>query len=350
MPVYLRKKQLKEKSRYYLDIYYNGHRRYEMLDLYQLNSRHPVDVISNREHKELAEKIRAKRELELTSQENDIRPKHKDNTYFIEYFDKWLREYRNKDLRLAKACYTYFLRFLTEKGIGIRITTREVTKDLVKKFKQYLDDNLNGETPYNYFGKFIKLCNDATETDLFRVNPCKGIKNIRSEGLKKDVLSIDEVKALKEATCSHIDVKRAFLFCLNTGLRWVDVSGLKWKHIDGDMVKLMQAKTGKEVVIYLNDAAMNILAERGKRNDLVFNLPSSSYASRALKQWVENAGIDKHISWHCARHSFAVNVLTHGADVKTVSSLLGHAGLKHTEKYTRVVDDLKRKAVQSINF
>ncbi len=350
MPVYLRKKQLKEKGRYYLDIYHNGHRRYEMLDLYQLNSRHPVDVLSNREHKELAEKIRAKRELELTSHENDIRPKHKGNTYFLQFFEQWVKDYRNKDVRLAKACYNHFKRFVTEKGIGARITTKDVTTELAKQFKGYLDEHLNGETPFNYFGKFIKLCNDATEADLFRVNPCKGIKNSRSEGLKKDILSIDEIKVLRDTECIHSEVKRAFLFCLNTGLRWVDVKGLRWKHIDGDMLKLMQAKTGKEVIIYLNDAAMNILADRGQRNDLVFILPSSTYAGAMLKKWVKDTAIDKHITWHCARHSFAVNILTHGADVKTVSSLLGHAGLKHTEKYTRVVDDLKRKAVANINF
>ena len=49
-----------------------------------------------------------------------------------------------------------------------------------------------------------------------------------------------------------------------------------------------------------------------------------------------------------ARHSFAVNLLNNGANIKTVASLLGHAGLKHTEKYTRAVDSLKREAIDSL--
>jgi integrase/recombinase XerD len=61
-----------------------------------------------------------------------------------------------------------------------------------------------------------------------------------------------------------------------------------------------------------------------------------------------NAGIDKHISWHCARHSFAVNALTRGDDVKTISSLPGLTIIKHTEIYTRVIDALKKKAVANI--
>ena len=58
--------------------------------------------------------------------------------------------------------------------------------------------------------------------------------------------------------------------------------------------------------------------------------------------------INKHISWHCARHSFAVNILNNGANIKTVSSLLGHSGLRHTEKYTRAVDSLKQEAINSL--
>ncbi len=52
--------------------------------------------------------------------------------------------------------------------------------------------------------------------------------------------------------------------------------------------------------------------------------------------------------FHCARHSFAVNILNNGANIKTVASLLGHSGLKHTEKYTRAVDKLKEEAINSL--
>lgn len=54
------------------------------------------------------------------------------------------------------------------------------------------------------------------------------------------------------------------------------------------------------------------------------------------------------ITFHCARHSFAVNILNNGANIKTVASLLGHSGLKHTEKYTRAVDSLKEAAINSL--
>lgn len=54
------------------------------------------------------------------------------------------------------------------------------------------------------------------------------------------------------------------------------------------------------------------------------------------------------VLFHGFRHSFAVNILNNGANIKTVASLLGHSGLKHTEKYTRAVDKLKEEAINSL--
>ena len=54
------------------------------------------------------------------------------------------------------------------------------------------------------------------------------------------------------------------------------------------------------------------------------------------------------VLFHTARHSFAVNILNNGANIKTVASLLGHSGLKHTEKYTRAIDSLKQEAINSL--
>jgi len=72
-----------------------------------------------------------------------------------------------------------------------------------------------------------------------------------------------------------------------------------------------------------------------------------------LKKWIKASGIKKKITWHCRRHSFAVNVLSKGANIKTVSSLLSHTSVRMTERYLHVVDSLKQDAIDSlgeINF
>lgn len=349
MGVHLRKRRYKGKERYYLDIYHNGYRQAQFLDLYYVKAGHTK---INKEHKELAEQIRAKKQLELQGDDYDISPKHKKQIYFLQYFEQWLKVYPNKDARIAKACKNYFIKFLNEKGYSERITTKQITKDLAKQFGAYLDEYLNGETPYNYFSKFIKLCNDAIEDRIFIINPCRGIKNHKPDGIKKDILSIEDIKKLKKEHCPNEEVKRAFIFCLYTGLRWVDVKEvLRWKNIDGEVLKLFQSKTKKEVVIYLNSYALSILPDQGKRDEIIFQkLPSHAGALKILDNWVKKAGINKHITWHSARHSFAVLLLSNNVDVKTMSSLLGHAGLKHTEKYTRAVDELKKQAVRTLDF
>mgnify|MGYP002852454559 CR=1 FL=1 len=150
----------------------------------------------------------------------------------------------------------------------------------------------------------------------------------------------------------------AFIFCLYTGMRFCDVKDLRYSNIDyaNKLLRFEQDKTKGHsarswVTIPLNDGLIHLVGrpkEGETKESLVFNLPSYESCCKSVKRWVKHAGIDKHISWHCARHSFAVNILNNGANIKTVASLLGHSGLKHTEKYTRAVDKLKEDAINSL--
>ena len=88
--------------------------------------------------------------------------------------------------------------------------------------------------------------------------------------------------------------------------------------------------------------------EGAKDSDLIFNMPSLEASLKALRHWVKRAGIDKHITWHCGRHSFATNLLSNGANIKVVSELLGHSSLKFTQKYVRALDDQKKAAINSL--
>lgn len=119
--------------------------------------------------------------------------------------------------------------------------------------------------------------------------------------------------------------------------------------------KKAQGQSSKSwVTIPLNDGLLQLIGTSEKMsfeeisNDNIFKLPSQTMCLRSLKYWVKLAKINKHITWHCARHSFAVNILNNGANIKTVASLLGHSGIQHTEKYTRAVDELKQKAINSL--
>ena len=105
------------------------------------------------------------------------------------------------------------------------------------------------------------------------------------------------------------------------------------------------------VEIPLSKTLLNLIGEEpehGHRKDLIFKLPSHTSCLKGLRVWTEKAGIKKHITWHCGRHSFAVNILNNGANIKTVSSLLGHSSLQMTEKYMHAIDKLKEDAINSL--
>ena len=190
-------------------------------------------------------------------------------------------------------------------------------------------------------------------------DPCKGVVcKVDDQILRKEVLSMDEIQSLIQC---HYDnenpnVRRAFILCLYCGLRFCDVKDLTYKNIDytNHLLKFEQNKTkghsaNSGVVIPLNDGLLSLIGEDPENLDSsIFNLPTYESCCKSVKRWVKRAGINKHISWHCARHSFAVNILNNGANIKTVASLLGHSGLKHTEKYTRAIDSLKQDAINSL--
>ena len=83
--------------------------------------------------------------------------------------------------------------------------------------------------------------------------------------------------------------------------------------------------------------------------ETVFPLPSNSTLGRILRQWTTEAGITKHVTFHTARHSYATMALCAGADIYTVSKLLGHRNINTTTIYTAVVDTQRDAAVDSVS-
>ncbi|HCY77493.1 MAG TPA: integrase [Ignavibacteriales bacterium] len=343
----------------YLDIYRSGKRTYEFLKLYIKDK--PLNHLEREENKEtyqLAESIRTKRESELNHSEFGFIAPHRQNIDFITFYQEYLDNYTKKDIRMLKGSLEYFKKFLDSKGYSLtqKFLPRQLTKELIISYKEYLEKTLKGETPASYFKRFKKVLKYAEEKEIIQKNPARDIYSTINEGLKKDILTFSEIQLLADAKCGNSEVKRAFLFCLNTGLRFVDVKELRYKNIDfgNHRLKFIQEKTknsskNSTVIIDLNTTAQKLIGEIKGADEKIFSLPTHAGCVKSLQNWVTSAGINKHITWHCARHSFAVNLLGEvKTDIKTVASLLGHSGLKHTEKYTRAVDELKNKAVNGM--
>lgn len=353
------------------NLYKKAERKTERLGLFIWQTpRTPLERQQNKETIELAKKIRYERGQQLLEQGEGYRLKKNRQINYLDYFQSYLDKYTKKDVRMIKIALERFKDFLRDtpefSHYQDYIKPDQITKDMVIAFTEYLQSRSRGEGAHAIYARFKKVVAYAVEHDVMTKNPCNGI-TIKYDGqvLKKDVLSTDEIQLLAS---THYDnenpnIRRAFLFCLMAGLRYCDVKDLTFADVDfsNRLLNFEQSKTkghsaNSGVVIPLNDSLLRLIGTptiEQNRDSLIFPLPSYEMCLKALGRWTKRAGIDKHISWHCARHSFAVNILNNGANIKTVASLLGHSGLKHTEKYTRAVDKLKEDAINSlpeINF
>lgn len=339
--------------------------RREFLKLYLWQApRTPIERQQNKEILELAKKIRFERGQQLLENAEGYRLKKERKINFLDYFRAYIARYTKKDKRMVEMALRRFVDFLNDTeeynryAHGIR--PDQITKDMMQDFTDYLQGRSKGEGAKSVYQRFKKVIKHAVEHDVMQKNPCTGVPiKADEQQLRKEILSIDEIEQLSRTHYQHEsrDIQRAFLFCCYTGLRFCDVKDLAFSNVDysNKALRFEQNKTkghsaSSGVVIPLSAYLLGLIGEPGDggRQGRIFNLPTHEACTKALQRWVNRAGIDKHITWHCARHSFAVNILNGGANIKTVASLLGHSGLKHTEKYTRAFESLKRDAIESL--
>lgn len=387
------------RDRLYLEFYYgkveavskNGKsylktdRDTEMLGLYLWRApRTPQERQQNKETIEIAKRIRYERSQELLENTEGYRLKKgkSKNLNFIKWMRSYYDAYIKLDKRMIKSAYNSFVDYLIDpKGLllpkpdwepdkvaeakalrqkkikSLHFNSPQLTKKVIEGYTDYLQKRFSGEGPHSVYQRFKKIIKAAVDAEILRMNPCEGVVIKSDNGvLRKDVLSSEEMQQLiaTHYAGENTEIRRAFILCLYCGLRWCDVKDLTYANVDyaNRLLKFEQTKTkghsaASGVVIPLNDGLLNLIG-KGERNAPIFTLPSHKACLNALRHWTARAEIEKHITWHCARHSFAVNILNNGANIKTVASLLGHSGLSQTEKYTRAVDSLKEAAINSL--
>lgn len=319
--------------------YKKNERRNEVLGLYLWRApRTPLERQQNKQTLEIAKRIRFERGQELLERAEGYRLKKDKDVDFLKWMWAYYEAYTKADKRHIKRAYNCFVDYLTDpddkytpkpdwtkeqrakaakdKDIrtrGLKVKPQQLTKEMIIGFTEYLQKRFKGEGAHTLYARFKKIVKAAVEADIIRKNPCTGIViKIDAGALKKDVLSIEEVQKLIDThyTGESTDIRRAFIFCLYTGLRWCDVKDLTFANVDysNRLLKFEQAKTkghssASSVVTPLNDGLLDLIGT-GPRQALIFPLPSHTMCLKALRHWVARAGIDKHITWHCACHTF----------------------------------------------
>lgn len=353
-------------------------RKKENLNLYLIaKPRTPIERNQNKETLILAEKIRYEKAQALLNQEKGYRLQSKKaQVNFLEYFQEYLDAYTKKDVRMIQIALQRFKDFLRDtpeyKMYEQKIRPEQVTNEMMEAFTEYLQTRSIGEgakSIYQRFKKVYKSCGvkyDINYQKPFLNAEGKSITiTIDESALVKDFLSPDEEKQLMAThyTGENPEIRNAFIFCLYTGMRFCDVKDLTFGNFDfaNRLLTYEQNKTKghskqSKVTLPVTDSLFELIGEqpeaRGK-DELVFMLPSHTMCLKALRRWVKRAGINKHITWHCARHSFGTNMAVtaaqKGFSVRVVQEMMGHSSLRYTERYTRVVDEQKKQAMAELN-
>ncbi len=353
----------------YLDIYLNGRRSYEYLKMYLVPERTRADREKNRETLKLADAIRAKRVIELRNGVYGFQSQFATSTRFFDYYRSLCGKRLGAESRGNWGNWNSCLHHLKKYERREDITFAEITPEWVQGFKDYLENDavawghdyrkrikdkpLSRNSKVSYFNKLRACLNQAYEERIITVNPLRGIEGFKAEEGTRMYLTIDEVKLLARTECDYPQIKAAFLFSCLTGLRRSDVLRLRWGDVyqQGDFTRIIfkQKKTNGQEYLDITAEAAELMGERGDPDDYVFtDIHSPSCTNNTIKLWVARAGINKDITFHCARHTFATMMLDLGTDIYTVSKLLGHRELSTTQIYARVLDKNKQAAVAAI--
>ena len=317
-----------------------------------------------------ADGIRALRQKEFDNAElytdddnRKVEAKQKAETNFILYFEK-LAYKRNKNrsesILLSWLCVYDYLK----KYGGETLLFANLTESWCEDFKEFLlttksrkssEAILAQNTAVTYYSIFKAALKKAFVDGYLTTDLSAKTKGIKLLETRREFLTIEELNKLAETPCNNPTLKKAALFSALTGLRLSDVQKLTWKELvfDGSLYKInfTQKKTKGVEYMPISEQAFRICGERGEPNALVFEkLPDSAWISSPLKHWVQSAGINKKITFHCFRHTFATLQLTNGTDIYTVSKMLGHKDLKVTQIYAKIVDETKQKAANTIKI
>lgn len=362
-PVRLRTKKLANGSQsLYLDIYRFGKRTYEYLKMYLIPETDYNARLQNQATMNAANAIKSKRIIELTNGEAGIETKER--VYLLD----WMKTYKENQAKRGKKDGYQISKTISilKDYAGERMLMDQIDKTFCQNYLDYLQTEYRSNkgkrvtnfTLHTYYRVLNGALNAAVRAEIIKSNPFTKISNsdkIRLPESKRSYMTIDEVRALIDTPMENEAIKDAYLFSCFCGLRISDIIRLQWKDVfvDGGQYRLSVSmqKTKEPIYLPLSSEALKWMPERGYKTpeDKVFDLPSPNTINILIKPWAKAAGISKRFTFHTARHTFATMMLTLGADLYTTSKLLGHADVKMTQVYAKIINKKKDDAVNLVN-
>ena len=253
-------------------------------------------------------------------------------------------------------CYNYLHKFAEKpvKWYQIDLLFIDNFRDyLLRMAKTEQRKPLERNTAKLIYSCFVHALNQAVRYDHLEYKIIQQARMIKAKEVKREYLTLEEIRLLVKTPCKKDYIKNAFLFSCFTGLRASDVQNLIWKDVliddEGNYsINYRQTKTKKIENLPINEQILGFMGDMPMNDDSkkVFKFKYNSHINPYLRQWCKDAGITKNITFHCARHTFAMLKLSvDKIDIYTVSKLLGHGTVTTTEIYAKMTNEIKMSAM-----
>ena len=273
----------------------------------------------------------------------------------VEFAKEFVSNSDKKDT--TKNAYQVFFNNITKFREDIRLD--EIDYNFICSYDDWMKQcGMSHNTIVGRLQQFKAILNEAVKRDVIPINPFNRFKipsmvNKKGFLLKSEVADIEKLKLVKKEKY----VRDAFLIGCYTGLRISDIKTLTNEHIQDGWINKTMLKTNKTVMIPIgklfDGKFYEIMEKYG--NDitkLTRHIGQTGTANQILKKIFEKAGISDHmernITFHTSRHTFASLLLEDGVQISTISSMLGHTKLSTTAIYAEttkntILNDLKSK-------
>lgn len=214
-------------------------------------------------------------------------------------------------------------------------------KDIKKYLASLITQNKSNNTIAQAKSAILFYQNNVLEKDI------AGIQTPKIEQKLPSVLSKEEIKQLLDVT-THKKSKLIIKLLYSTGIRVSELVSLKWKDLEPSQgtAWVRQGKGQKDRLITVSKKLCEELQEIREESQYIFPGQKGEMSTRnvqsIIKRAQKKANIDKEITPHTLRHSFATHLLENGNDLRIIQELLGHSNIQTTQIYTHISSEAKR--------
>lgn len=282
--------------------------------------------------------------------------KKEDKECYYKYFDDVFCKNKFTEVsEYTKESYLLLRKRLKEFKPNLRLA--EIDLRLIQDFNYFLvvEKKTGKGGTWNRHKNFRTTLKLAYDLKLIEDYPYRSFKLDKPKA-KNEALNIEELNCIVDLqTDSNIrldEIKDKFLFACYTGLRFGDVTNLKWDNIEKGVIRIIQEKTKNPVQIPLNKEAKRIVAKnlkKRKERETVFRIVSNQKTNYILKEIAIMAGVDKNISFHLSRHTFGT-ILGKNQNAFTIMKLMGHKKISTSAIYVNTNVDVLKETMQNVSF